>query len=107
MHSMLIGGKLAEGSRTIEVVDPSTGDVFERVPDATVEDVDAAVAAALAAYPDWRDRTPEAREQVLGAMADAILGNLDELADLLIAETGRPRDLAMFELAHLAVSYLR
>lgn len=40
-------------------------------------------------------------------MASAIDANLDELADLLIAETGRPRDLAMFELAHLATGYLR
>ncbi|MCW1432316.1 aldehyde dehydrogenase family protein [Novosphingobium sp. JCM 18896] len=107
MRSMLIDGKLVQAEATIGVVDPSTGEVFENVPDAAAPDVDNAVAAALRAFPDWRDRTPEDREAVLAAVADVILGNLDELSDLLIAETGRPRGLAQFELAQLAVGYLR
>lgn len=107
MHKMLIDGELVQGSRTMEVIDPSTGEAFESVPDATAEDVTLAVAAALNAFPTWRDRDVDSRSDVLEAMASAIEANLDELADLLIAETGRPRDLAMFELAHLAVGYLR
>ena len=90
----------------MDVIDPATGEAFETVPDATAADVEAAVAAAKAAFPDWRDRSADDRETVLKAMADAILANVEELADLLIAETGRPRDLAMFELAHLAAGYL-
>ncbi|MCB2050660.1 MAG: aldehyde dehydrogenase family protein [Novosphingobium sp.] len=107
MHKMLIGGALERGSRTLDVIDPSTGEAFDKVPDATTVDVDKAVAAATAAFPAWRDSSADARAGVLEAMAGVIEGNLDELADLLIAETGRPRDLAMFELAHLAVGYLR
>ncbi len=107
MHKMLIGGTLEQGSRTLDVIDPCTGKAFETVPDATQQDVDKAVAAASAAFPAWRDSSPDARANVLEAMAGAIEANIDELADLLIAETGRPRDLAMFELGHLAVGYLR
>lgn len=103
---MLIGGSLTAGSRSMDVIDPCTGEGFENVPDATADDVDAAVASAKAAFPAWRDRSFEDREAVLKAMAEAIMANIEELADLLIAETGRPRDLAMFELAHLATGYL-
>lgn len=104
---MLINGKLEAGSRTMEVIDPSTEEVFDTVPDATVQDVDMAVAAAATAYPGWRDRSVDDRASVLEAMADTLEANIDELADLLIAETGRPRDLAMFELAQLGAGYLR
>lgn len=106
MHKMLIGGSLSTGSRTMDVIDPCTGQGFDTVPDATADDVDTAVAAAKTAFPAWRDCGFDKREAVLKAMADAIMANIDELADLLIAETGRPRDLAMFELAHLATGYL-
>ena len=90
----------------MDVIDPCTGQGFDQVPDATADDVDAAVAAARAAFPAWRDCGFGKREAVLKEMADAIMANIEELADLLIAETGRPRDLAMFELAHLATGYL-
>ncbi|MFA7585156.1 MAG: aldehyde dehydrogenase family protein, partial [Novosphingobium sp.] len=89
MHRMLIGGALESGSRTLDVIDPSTGEVFNKVPDATTADVDKAVAAAAAAFPAWRDRSADERASVLEAMASTIEANLDELADLLIAETGR------------------
>lgn len=107
MYSMLIGGALDAGSRKMEVIDPSTGAEFAQVPDATAEDVEAAVSAAKVAYPAWRDLPPDRRGEVLEAMAAAIDENIEELADLLIAETGRPKDLAMFELGMLATGYLR
>ncbi|MBD3731373.1 MAG: aldehyde dehydrogenase family protein [Sphingopyxis sp.] len=107
MLNMLIGGRLDAGSRTMGVIDPSDGRESATVPDATSADVDAAVAAAKAAFPAWRDAGADARGKVLEAMADAVAAHVEELADLLIAETGRPRDLALFEIAHLAQGYLR
>src|SRR3546814_16813154 len=64
------------------------------------------VAAAAKAFPAWRDSSPEARGAVLTAMANVIIANADELADLLIQETGRPMALAQFEILHIAVGYL-
>lgn len=107
MLHMLIGGKLTHGTRTINVIDPSLGEECAKAPDATVADIDSAVAAAKAAFPAWRDQSVEQRAEVLSAMADALLANADELADLLITETGRPKELALFEIAHLAAGYLR
>lgn len=107
MLQMLIGGKLHPGSRAIDVIDPSNEQVLTQVPDATADDVDRAVAAALAAWPAWRDAGSDRRGDVLNRMADAIGAHIDELADLLVAETGRPRDLALFEIGQLAQGYLR
>lgn len=107
MRSMLIGGRLVDGARSMDVIDPCTGEPFQRAPNAGNAEVYAAVAAAKAAFPGWRELREDQRGSVLAGIADAILANVDELAELLVAETGRPRDLALFELAQLAVGYLR
>src|SRR3546814_8314930 len=106
MVKMLIDGALVDGPRTMQVIDPSDETIAAEVPDATTADVDRAFAAAAKAFPAWRDSSPEARGAVLTAMANVIIENADELADLLIQETGRPMALAQFELLHLAVGYL-
>lgn len=106
MPKMLINGALVEGARKMDVIDPSDETVAAQVPDATIAEVDQAVAAAKAAFPAWRDQSPEARSAVLQAMAKVIVDNLDELAQLLVQETGRPMALAQFEIGHLAQGYL-
>lgn len=107
MPRMLIGGQLVDAERRIEVIDPCTEHVVATVPEAGANEVDEAVAAALAAFPGWAARPAFERGAVLHSMADALLANLDELCGLLIAETGRPMGVAQFELAHLAPGYLR
>lgn len=106
MVRMLIGGELRETLRTIDVVDPCTGEAFAGAPDADAADVDRAVAAAKAAWPVWRETPTSSRGDVLRAMAQTIRENADELCALLVQETGRPLSLAQFEILHLATSYL-
>jgi acyl-CoA reductase-like NAD-dependent aldehyde dehydrogenase len=106
MVRMLIGGELVAGARTMDVIDPCTGSSFAEVPDAGAAEVERAVAAAKAAFPAWRDRTPAARGDVLRAMAAQIVNHADELCALLVQETGRPMGLAQFEILHLATGYL-
>ena len=62
-HGLYIGGKWrpAKGGGRIEVVDPSTEAVIAAVPDATIEDAAAAVEAAAAAAPSWRETPPRKR----------------------------------------------
>lgn len=103
---MLIDGVLVDTSRHVDVIDPTDETVVAQVPDAETIDVDRAVAAAKRAFPAWRDSTPDQRGAVLSAMAMVIADNIDELAELLIQETGRPLGLAQFELAHLAQGFL-
>lgn len=106
MFKMLIDGALVDTARKMDVIDPTDESVVAQVPDAGTAEVDQAVAAAKRAYPAWRDATPDERGAALTAMAKVIADNVDELAQLLIQETGRPLALAQFEIAHLAVGYL-
>jgi acyl-CoA reductase-like NAD-dependent aldehyde dehydrogenase len=106
MVRMLIDGALVDSTRHMDVIDPSDETVVASVPDAGTTEVDQAVAAALRAFPAWRDATADNRGAVLKSVASAINDNLDELAELLVQETGRPLGLAQFEIAQLAVGYL-
>src|SRR5947209_17095139 len=91
-----IAGRHAEpaGGRYLDKIEPATGHVIARVADSDGRDVDAAVAAALRAFPAW-SRTPAAeRSRLLLAVADRIDANLDRLAEAESADTGKPLRLA-------------
>lgn len=89
---MLIGGRFrgASDRGSIDAVNPATGEVIGRVPEATPQDVADAVAAAAAAYPDWRRVDPMQRAAALTTLADAIDAHAEELALLDVADNGSP-----------------
>ncbi|HEY8583002.1 MAG TPA: aminobutyraldehyde dehydrogenase [Capillimicrobium sp.] len=72
------------------IVDPATGAEAWRVPDSTIGDVDAAVAAARRALPGWAEATPGERARVLLRWADLIERDAERLVELEVAETGKP-----------------
>ncbi|MCK9924942.1 aldehyde dehydrogenase [Frankia sp. AgPm24] len=76
----------------LDVVSPSTEDVIGRVPDASTEDVDAAVAAARRAFDTgpWPRLSPAQRAQVLGELLEQLVKRADELAQTITAENGVP-----------------
>jgi malonate-semialdehyde dehydrogenase (acetylating)/methylmalonate-semialdehyde dehydrogenase len=95
-----IGGKAVAGAgRTGEIFDPATGEVAGKVDLATVEEVDAAVAAAAAAFPGWRDASLTRRTQVLFRFRELVDRNRDELARLISAEHGKVHSDALGEVA--------
>jgi acyl-CoA reductase-like NAD-dependent aldehyde dehydrogenase len=108
LHTMLIGGERvgAASGETIESRDPATGELLGRFPRGAAADVDAAVAAASAAFPAWR-RTPALeRAAHLDRLADLIAAHADELALLDVRDNGSPiRE--MRNDAHIAVAQLR
>ncbi|XP_069743380.1 2-aminomuconic semialdehyde dehydrogenase isoform X2 [Narcine bancroftii] len=75
-----IGGKFVPCSRHIDSYDPSSGDVYCRVPDSGKEEVDAAVNAAKEAFPGWSARSPLQRSQILHKLADLMEAHLEEFA---------------------------
>jgi acyl-CoA reductase-like NAD-dependent aldehyde dehydrogenase len=89
---MLIGGRfrLASDGGAIDAVNPANGSVIARVPAATADDVNDAVAAAKDAYPAWRRLEPPQRAAALLALADAIEAHAEELALLDVADNGSP-----------------
>ena len=72
--SNFIGGSYAEpkSGTSSTLLDPSTGEPNFEAPVSGAEDVDAAMAAATAAFPGWRDATPSERSLALFRIADAI-----------------------------------
>ncbi|MFC4059264.1 CoA-acylating methylmalonate-semialdehyde dehydrogenase [Planomonospora corallina] len=95
-----INGTAVEGAgRSAEVFDPATGEVAGRVRLATAAETDAAVAAAAAAYPAWRDASLTRRSQVLFRFRELVHTHADELARLISAEHGKVRSDALGEVA--------
>ena len=73
---------------TYEIVNPATEQIVGAAPESTVADVEAATAAAAAAFPAWSRTSPEERAALLDAAADRIRDHVDELIPLVQAETG-------------------
>jgi betaine-aldehyde dehydrogenase len=76
--------------RTSEVVDPSTGEPYGQAPVSGAADVDAALRAAAAAQPGWRDATPAQRSLALLRFANAIEARSEELVAAESRNTGKP-----------------
>ncbi len=75
---------------TTAVIEPATERTLAEVPRAGVEEVDAAVAAAKAAFPAWRALAPADRAALLHRLATAIEGRQEELARLEARNAGKP-----------------
>lgn len=87
-----VGGKSveSESKTTINVIDPSTGEVYATIPDSTEKDVAKAYAAARAAFAEWKQTTPYERQVALLKVADAIEARGEELAAIECRNTGKP-----------------
>jgi len=98
-----INGKLVGSERTFAAYNPATGEVIETVPDASEAQLDAAVAAAAAAFTSWRNSTVVERSRALNAIADAIDKNAESFMRLLTREQGKPRAGAQWEILGSAI----
>jgi alpha-ketoglutaric semialdehyde dehydrogenase len=78
-------------------VRPADGSRLCRVPRSDDLDVSAAVAAARSAQPAWATLTPVERGRLVRELAVALQARRDELADVVVEETGKSRDLALGE----------
>ena len=99
-HKNFVGGEWVDsaGGETMEVVNPSTGEVIAEVLSSTAEDADRAVQAAKAALPEWLENTPGERAELLFKLADLIDENADELAALESKNVGKPLSYAKDEM---------
>jgi acyl-CoA reductase-like NAD-dependent aldehyde dehydrogenase len=110
-HRLLIGGERLDAAdgRTFETLDPATGRAIADVPQAGVEDVDRAVAAAREAFEDgrWSGIAAAKRTRAMLALADAIESHADELAEVESLDNGKPVKLAKRVDVALAAEHLR
>ncbi len=109
-HHLLIGADRlpAADGRTFATLDPSSGREIATVAQAGAEDVARAVAAARAAFEGtWKTLAPSERSRLIGALADAIEANQEQLAQIESLDNGKPVKLAQYVDVAGTVAHLR
>jgi len=94
-----IGGDwvAARAGETLEDRNPASGELIGHVPLSGDADIDAAVAAASAAFPAWRAASPQARARALFRLRDVLNVHRPELARLVTQDMGKTYDDAFAE----------
>ncbi|MFB7865815.1 gamma-aminobutyraldehyde dehydrogenase [Streptomyces sp. NPDC056069] len=90
-----IGGRLRPGTSEDRhsVIDPATGEIVYTYTLASTDDVDAAVAAAKAAFPGWAGATPGERSDALHRFAGLLAERADDFARVESLQCGKPLKL--------------
>ncbi|HPR43366.1 MAG: NAD-dependent succinate-semialdehyde dehydrogenase [Ottowia sp.] len=96
----LIGGKWVKGKARFDVLDPATGMKLADVADLGAKETKAAVEAANAAWPAWRELTGKQRHAIMLKWFNLLMANQDDLARLMTAEQGKPLPEAKGEVAY-------
>ena len=84
----------AKSSRTLDDVNPATGETITTVARSNSEDVNEAAKAAMEAAPTWSQTTMEERIEWLNCIADALEAEAETIAQLESLDTGKPITLA-------------
>ncbi|MBA4285063.1 MAG: succinate-semialdehyde dehydrogenase (NADP(+)) [Xanthomonadaceae bacterium] len=97
-----IGGHWVDGTATIDVRNPATGERVGSVPRLGIEETRTAIEAAHAAWPAWRARTAKERAGLLRNWFTLIMANQEDLAQIMTAEQGKPLTESRGEIAYAA-----
>ncbi len=79
----------SKSDKTMDIFNPSTGEVIAKTPCCTVDEVNSAIAAASAAFPAWSQTPVMKRVQVLFNFRDLLNKHMDELTHLVAREHGK------------------
>ena len=101
-YKLLINGEMVDGDLTMDVVNPATEEKLADFPRASESQLNAAVAAAKAAFPRWSKTAIDERKAVVLKIADVVEANAAELAQLLTKEQGKPLEDATTEVYGMA-----
>lgn len=107
--SSIIGGAAysAAPAGDYEHINPATGQVQASIPLSGVASVDAAVAAARAAAPGWRDTPGSRRREILEKLAELIKQNGEELITISALENGIPIGVGGTRFVNMAADWTR
>jgi len=86
---ILIGGQLQDTDTHLDVLNPATEKVYATCPNAGIQELDSAVAAAASAFVTWSNEPLETRREAVRGMAAVIAQNKAELVDILVHEQGK------------------
>jgi len=105
-YPLYLNGQWVHSTKTIRVVNPSTGEVFAEVCTVDRAAVAQAVTDAHAAFQGWRALTGKARGDFLKKIADELERRRDEIARVITMENGKPLAQSLGEMA-MSVDHLR
>jgi betaine-aldehyde dehydrogenase len=99
VFSNIINGeeRPAESGDVLDIINPSTGEVYATSPNSGEADVDAACQAAAAAFETYRWTTPSERQRYLLRLADLIEAQAEELVTIECENTGKPFSVTLSE----------
>ncbi|RYO74539.1 hypothetical protein DL764_010798 [Monosporascus ibericus] len=92
----------ASSGKTFEVHDPSTGELIGSCPEFDVKDTEKAIAAAAAAFDNFRTKTGREKSKLLRRWYDLTVENAEDLATLITWENGKPLTDAKGEVTYAA-----
>jgi succinate-semialdehyde dehydrogenase/glutarate-semialdehyde dehydrogenase len=96
----LVGGQWLQGASRFAVHDPATGAKLADVANLGAKEAEQAIAAANAAWPAWRNKTPKERSLILRKWYELLMANQEDLGRLMTAEQGKPFAEAKGEVAY-------
>ncbi len=97
----------SQGGTEFGVVDPSTEEVAETIMLGSAADTDAAVAAAKAAFPVWRQSSKAERLDLLRAILDVYTKRSDDMAAAISQEMGAPIDMSKMQQSGTGSAHLK
>ncbi|MCQ2003159.1 NAD-dependent succinate-semialdehyde dehydrogenase [Rhizobium sp. NRK18] len=102
--NLYINGQWRDGAagERFDVFNPANEEVLASVASAEIEDADAALDAAEAAFADWAARSPRERSEILRKAWELMTSRLDEFARLITLENGKARGDAIGEATYAA-----
>ena len=94
--SNYINGEMVapEGGQYLDNYDPSTGQVYSRIPDSGEQDINNAIIAAKHAFPSWSTMPVEKRSSILLAISEKIKSRLADFSQAESQDNGKPLSLA-------------
>ncbi|MBP2708312.1 aldehyde dehydrogenase family protein [Microbispora sp. RL4-1S] len=97
MRQLYVNGAWVPSSsgETVDVINPATEEVLDQVPAGSRADVEAAVAAARDAFPEWSGTSPERRAGYLAEAARLIEERAPRIAETIAADVGAPLPFAL------------
>jgi len=93
---------MATTAAALDVLNPATGESIGSVPNMSADEVDAVVERAKETLPEWLEKTPGERAELLLRLADVISDNAEELAQIESRNVGKPISLAREEMPFAA-----
>ncbi|SDK90395.1 aldehyde dehydrogenase family protein [Nonomuraea jiangxiensis] len=97
MRQLFIGGSWtgSASDESIEVVNPATEEIIDRVPAGSPDDVEAAATAARRAFPGWSETPAAERGKLLGDAAALLKQRAEEIAEVISTDMGSPLGFAL------------